>query len=64
MNKAYRDFPIRNQETDHRRPLDLLQVWAASARQPLRLRLRRGVAAGAKWLQAEPMARGGASSAR
>jgi hypothetical protein len=62
MNELYRSFPIRDQETDDRRPLDLLQAWGAPARAPLRLRLRQGLGALARWLRAEPTVPESASS--
>jgi hypothetical protein len=52
MNEVYRDYPIRDQETDESRPLDLLQAWGAPSRPPFRHRVRRFVAAVATWLQA------------
>jgi len=62
MNEVYRNFPIRDQKTDDRRPLDLLQAWGAPARTPLGLRVRQRLCALARWLRAEPMVRDGASS--
>ena len=55
MNEVYKNFPIRDQETDDQRPLDLLQAWGAPARAPLRLRLGQGLGGLARWLRAEPM---------
>ena len=55
MNEVYKNFPIRDQDADDRRSLDLLQAWGAPARAPLRLRLRQGLGGLARWLRAEPM---------
>jgi hypothetical protein len=64
MDELYKDFPIRDQDTDVRLTLDLLQAWAAPAREPLGRRLRLGFVAVANWLQAGSLVRRGAGSVR
>jgi len=59
MDELYKEFPIRDQDTEVRRTLDLLQALGAPAREPLGRRLRRGFMAVANWLQAgSPVWRG------
>jgi hypothetical protein len=50
MNEAYENFPIREQDSEVREVLDLMQGWGAPAHEPLYVRLRRGLARVATWL--------------
>lgn len=43
MNEVYANFPIRDQDSEVRMVSDLLQSWGGPAREPLRVRLRRGM---------------------
>jgi hypothetical protein len=52
INEIYRNFPIRDQDTDVRRVSDLLQAWGAPTREPLRVRVRRSLRQLAAWLAA------------
>lgn len=64
MDGLYNAFLIRDQDTDLRRTLDLLQAWGAPAREPLMDRLRRRFAAVANRLQLGSPVRGGAGPVR
>ncbi|OGB93708.1 MAG: hypothetical protein A2Z31_02695 [candidate division NC10 bacterium RBG_16_65_8] len=44
MDELYKDFPIRNQDTDVRATLDLLQAWGAPAHER-----SDGACGGASW---------------
>lgn len=52
MNEVYENFPIRDQDSEVRTVLDLLQGWGAPLRQPLRVRLRRRLRRVVAWLSA------------
>jgi hypothetical protein len=64
MDDFYKDFPIRDQDTEVRQVLDLLQGWGAPAREPLGTRLRRNLAAAAAWLSLHSPVRRRAGCAR
>lgn len=52
MNEAYEHFPIRDQDSDIRTLLDLLQAWGPPARNPLHARLRQSLGRVVAWLRA------------
>jgi hypothetical protein len=54
MDELYKDFVIRDQDTDVRRTLDLLKTWGSPARAPLAVRLRRGLGIIIRSFQAVP----------
>ena len=51
MGEIYRDFPVRDQDTDIRQTLDLLQGWGTPGRGIVQGFLRRGFAAVSTWLR-------------
>jgi hypothetical protein len=51
MGEIYKDFPVRDQDTDIRQTLDLLQGWGLPGRGIVRGLFRRGAAFVSNWLQ-------------
>jgi len=64
MDELYAKFPIRDQDVEVRRTLDVLQAWGAPAREPLGARLRHGLVVVANWLHAGSPVRRNAESVR
>jgi hypothetical protein len=51
MGEIYKDFPVRDQDTETRQTLDLLQGWGTPGHGIVRGILRRGFAALNSWLR-------------
>ena len=51
MGEIYKDFPIRDQDTDTRQTLDLLQAWGRPGGGIVWKLVERGFTAARSWLQ-------------